>query len=437
MKYKQNKKKHDFEEIVFFNDKLYVFTSLFLKREKEVKYFYGKLNMTTLQLEGELIEFASEPFSENKKIGFISVTSHEDRIMVYQSIALLDGELEKFKCLVFNKKMELEEFSVQLPYVDEKYVRGKFTYDGKDKIYLLGKEYLYEDDNPAKLIKKVMHFICYDLKSHEIVDRTIGLGDDMPSKDMLRFNSETGEFLIAGFYSKNHTLDQGGVFFCKVNPDNMVMSEVVKKDFDKEFILSFYSEEGGDEYLEGFEEDNQSLALINHKLRYLFPVSDGGIVLLVEKQYDFTKTSYKSDGSGKTYNCYAYNDIIAIKLSKSNKIDWCVKIPKLQKTCDDLAEHSSFILVENGDNLDLYYNDFPENLHVDHSWEMKYELFKNYRTRIIRASLTLDGEVTREIMHSAGLEVLFDADFSHYLSDNQILTFYQKYRTRHFGFIKF
>ncbi|MGB1032389.1 MAG: hypothetical protein ACPGWM_07230, partial [Flavobacteriales bacterium] len=254
LKYKQNKKKHDFEEIVFFNDKLYVFTSLFLKREKEVKYFYGKLNMTTLQLEGELIEFASEPFSENKKIGFISVTSHEDRIMVYQSIALLDGELEKFKCLVFNKKMELEEFSVQLPYVDEKYVRGKFTYDGKDKIYLLGKEYLYEDDNPAKLIKKVMHFICYDLKSHEIVDRTIGLGDDMPSKDMLRFNSETGEFLIAGFYSKNHTLDQGGVFFCKVNPDNMVMSEVVKKDFDKEFILSFYSEEGGDEYLEGFEE---------------------------------------------------------------------------------------------------------------------------------------------------------------------------------------
>lgn len=110
----EGKMKHQTTDAVIFQDRIFVFTKIRIKKEKRVDYYYGELDPNTLQLTGKLKQIGSESAESRKYRGGITVHTGEENMIAWINTPYLkDGE-EKFRCIVIDSEANERDLLVYL-----------------------------------------------------------------------------------------------------------------------------------------------------------------------------------------------------------------------------------------------------------------------------------------------------------------------------------
>ncbi|MGB0424472.1 MAG: hypothetical protein ACPGED_09115, partial [Flavobacteriales bacterium] len=192
----QDNKNHDIQDFAVYNDQLYVFTSTYDKRADLKSYFYGKLSQTTLELEGELVEFASEPTEKRRNSGYLSVDASNDQMIAFLVTPYDKNGKERFRFLIFDGNDEVESVDVEVPYPDRTFTISSAKFSTSGQLFVSGFESVYADDKRKRVSKRIAHVFSVDSKSKKITDYDINLGEDIISDMKFEIN-KNNDLLIA------------------------------------------------------------------------------------------------------------------------------------------------------------------------------------------------------------------------------------------------
>lgn len=190
-----------------------------------------------------------------------------------------------------------------------------------------------------------------------------------------------------------------GSFYLNVDIKASKILETNMKAFDKDFITqgwTTWEKKRADK-----KEENKGVApstMYDYDLKYLLTNPDGGITLIAEQYYIIRSIVEKTDSHGDRYRetKYEYNfdDIIIVSYDKNGNIKSNNKIVKNQYSVDDGARHSSFSVMQKGENVYIIYNDKAKHL-----FEKDDPRLKNKNSMLtIMCTFSQDGKINKEIL---------------------------------------
>jgi len=166
------------------------------------------------------------------------------------------------------------------------------------------------------------------------------------------------DVMIEGFIANKTTKIPSefiGVFYKKLIIKTLKFEDIDQKKsillFSKDFAAKFTQERNGD--------PEQFYNFTINKLGFF---DNGTIVMFAEQQY-VTKRVMTDPGTKEETNIYYYNfnDIIGIGINREGKLDWTIRIPKIQKGTDDFGYYSSYSFIIDANKVKLLFNDNPAN----------------------------------------------------------------------------
>lgn len=183
-----------------------------------------------------------------------------------------------------------------------------------------------------------------------------------------------------------------GIVFFRVDGATGTLKTKSILDLPETFLDQFRADETRGEGKELFDYDLDRILL----------KADGGVIILAE-QYYLNGTGAAPGlavGGAGTYATYTYhyNNIVAASVSPEGQIEWCVKIPKKQKTVNDMGFYSSFATAIVDDKVIVVFNDNPENINIAASGEPL--AFNGKQSAAVAVTIDNAGNIKKEILFS-------------------------------------
>jgi hypothetical protein len=181
----------------------------------------------------------------------------------------------------------------------------------------------------------------------------LSLGTKSISEILLK-RSGDGNILVAGFYSNlaKSEDDVAGSFYIRIDGKSGDISSKGVKDFDKDFLSLFMSQNKVDKGRE----------LYKYKLNDFILRDDQGAILIAEQTYEDVICFYDMRTGLQTCNThYYYNDIIIININPDGTVAWVRKVPKQQETINDDGLFSSYLMYKRNHTIYLLFNDDIRN----------------------------------------------------------------------------
>ncbi len=261
-------------------------------------------------------------------------------------------------------------------------------------VFLIEKR--YNKDNEAKL-DNIRESKKYDVPGYTLhayliysqgkYDKRIGVNPD--NKNVLSMGVTASEkddnFYVTGNYGDGSKSALTGVYFGEVSPNG----EVVKlrtKNYSQEFLEEFNKAS----LSKSATDDGLSLGN-RFKLRKVLMRADGGLYAV----YEYHRVAFNFDSKlidSYTHRC---NEIIVTSIYPDGEIDWNLRIPKSQSMVDSEL-YISFFAFTTGNQLNLIYNDNPENVKKDLS-DVFAPMSMGSSVPILR-TLSIDGTVKTQVL---------------------------------------
>jgi len=176
-----------------------------------------------------------------------------------------------------------------------------------------------------------------DLKSKTTKRIKIHNNDIFMGTLAMKLNPHLNKIIVAGFYSDRSYIESQGIVLCaydmiSLNEDYRVFEPLNVYQLRRLGADNFINENKGAEDL---------------VIKEMFLRSDGGVILMTEKQYssvvNYTNTSIQMMSySSNEIIYYHYNDINVISINKDGQLYWNVLINKLQETDIIANTYASF-----------------------------------------------------------------------------------------------
>ena len=373
-----------YESINRFDDKLYLFYSVYDKPNETEQLFAREIDMTsgTFTGKGRKIVtvkskvtnfFAGSPLISGDEggqasgLGFmkfgvqdkfnVQTSFDKSKILVQyrKKPTEKNDDLNKdvIGICVFDRNLnEISSDEIEMPYTEAKMNNLDYTIDSKGNKYIL--TLIYENDK-QKL--RVGGEISYHLEVIRIPVNSTTL-DLVPIKlkegyinDITVFNDKDDNMICAGFYARGKQgLNADGVVMFKIRPEGDLF-DMHTYEIPVE-VLNMYAKQREQERNE--KKDSKDKAEFQHlRMRELDAFDDGSILLTGEQYYIIRTTTQTSNGSKTTYTPY-YNHILAVKIGPDGNLSWMKKLGKRQKG----KNYSSLMAVRQGG---CSYNYFKSN----------------------------------------------------------------------------
>lgn len=376
------------EEFLEINNKVYLFYSLWDKKNKKEQLFYREINPEACSFvnSGELLLTVDGKVSGSMySKGFYSYGTADkfDLLTSFDESKLLVQyrKYPKHKKDAINKDViglhvydgDLEQLwgeEVEMPYTEAKMDNLDYTVDNEGNAYMAIRVYR---DNTTKLITKEKE-INYDIEllqfeagSGEMNQTEIQLTTGKFMSSIRLFESGDDKIVVAGYYSdggKNGKSYSGinGLFkFDLVKgedgfniayydiPMEIVNQNMRKKDVEKN---------------KKKENKKEKAALENLTPDSYYVSADGSIVIIGEQYYVTSHTYRDSNGNTRTTYTYHYHDVLVTKINKDGSLAWMRKLAKRQSGGFP-GRGLSFALVEGKKDLHLIYMDNIKNKELD------------------------------------------------------------------------
>lgn len=433
-----DKKERMLEQIIHYNNRLFLFTSLADQKSKHKKLFIQPISKSSLLPVGDPRQIASIDYSGHTRsnsgsYGF-SVSGDSTKFLVFYNLPYDKGQKERFGFHVLDWEMnQLWEKQLELPYEEDLFEVERYKVDDAGNIHLLGLLF----NEKRKLKRKGEPNYKYQVLSY----RNNGESHteypvEIPGKflsDMQIAILPNQNIVCAGFFSPGRTTSIKGSYFLTIDAKSGGIQHQSFKEFDADFLTEGLSESRAAATKERIEK-GKNVELYQFDLDEIVLREDGGAMLVGEQYYTRVVSSYSPNGgvtSSKTL--YYYNNIIVVNINPEGDIEWAHQIAKQQRTANDGGFYSSYTMAVVKDKLFFIFNDHPKNLVVKQGTVHNMTLSKN-EALVVLVEMDREGNQSRKpLFKTADASVIIRPKVCEQINTHEVVVFGQRRKLQRFA----
>lgn len=444
----------DFHAAIQLNEKLYF---LYTARDydAEIVYLYAReLNGKTLAPEGKYTKLGEQKFVSDKKFArqaafeafhpfSILVAKNKSHLYVSTHAQYNDdeNEEEEMHIAVYTAYLQLDwERQAKSGFIADLFTITNVRLDDNGDVSIVGVEYKERLTEKQKRRSGKPNYTHHLLRYTENGTKFTSMPIELNGKfitDLRIETAQSGDVVVAGFYSEVGTFSIKGAFYLNIDPNTKTVKAEKFSEFGTEFITMNLTDRE-EKKAKKKEAKGEELEMNEFDMRDLILNSDGGATLIAE-QYIFyiTSTTY-TDANGRssttyTYH-YLYNDIIVISFNNTGELLWKTKIAKRQHTTNDGGMWSSFFMARIGDKLYFIFNDNPKNLFLQGE-ETPYRFSGSKDLAVVLVEVDNTGKTTREMLFTTERgDAMVQPSIAEQVSDKDVVICSQ--RTKIFQYSK-
>lgn len=391
---KKGKKFHTYEGIYYINNQLVLFTSFADKNMG--KNFAFAHPISDKGVVGTKFKKIDEIKTEGRKTGSFDVELSKDstKFLVYHNEPYDKYEDEEFSFKVYDNTLTpVWEKGITLPYKDENFNIKDYKIAGNGTVYMLAT--IYPDKSKGEKTKSKEYqvnkyvILSYNGKDDDLQQFEVNLSGKWIDEMSYEINEETQELIVSGFYADDHKMAVKGTFFLSMDIESKKVKVTSIKAFDKEFI----SESIGEKKAE------KGKGIRYFDFDYMFTRKDGGIYMVAEQYYLTTRTYTDSNGNTRTVTVYNYDDIMVTSINSKGEIEWTRLVEKRTGSSGPAYLSYAVNFNKNNDQLNIVFNDNPENISRAKDDTKKIKALKSYKKSIAAlVNINIEGYMSRTAM---------------------------------------
>ncbi len=431
-----------FEEILMFNNKIFLVTSVKDKRKKIKSLFYQTINITLLNTDSDPIKLSEINYDggSHRNSGSFGFKTSEDesKLLIFYILPHDKGEKEKFGFHVYDNRLgEIWSRNIELPYAEELFKIEHYNIDNTGNIYVLGKLYKEKAKNSRRGKPNYEYrLVSYVQNQEKRIEYKIAL-PNVFLRDMNVVPLVNGDFRCIGFYSEKSSFNVKGSYVLKIDGKT---KEILSSN-TYEFTLDFITQNMTARQTKKAKKKKakgKDVEFYEYDIKDIVVKEDGGIIMIAEQYFIQVVTHTTTNANGGTTTTttyyYNYNDIIAVSISAEEEIEWARKIPKTQVTANDGGFYSSYYFKVIGDKMYFLYNDNKENLKMVRAGKVA-NFNKGKKSSVtVCVSMDFEGNIQKTKLFSfEATEVLVRPKVCSELGETEVLIFAQKRKNQRYA----
>jgi hypothetical protein len=344
-----------FEKIYLLDDHFVLFSSHY-ENSEDINYAFASL----INLKGEIIKPAVEvdrieKVKSRKNTGWFEFRLSPDStyLLAFHNTPFEKFSSERFSIRLFDDELNpIWSNKFQLPYEDQNFEVTNFVLDNQQNVYMVcalyGNEFVRGEQNSNKRYS-MLH---YNHHQKKLTEFEINVDDRWFHSARFQIVGDTS-LVVAGFYANSGQGNIAGAFYLHFNTQTDELESSGFEPLPRDILASIGV--SGDFSMSG---GAQMFALRN-----LLVKSDGGVVLVAEKEYVNTST-YIDPYTGQYITNYHYHfdEVLFVGLDASGAIDFATVLPKSQTSTNDTGPYSSIAVNLHNDDVYVLYNENPANV---------------------------------------------------------------------------
>lgn len=398
----------EFEQFFILGDKMFLFSTEYVKREKTLNVYASEVNKNSGELMGDWKQATSFQKEEKKDdINFKLTYSADSTKMVVVSSIEGKGKNE-YKIQEFDKNIK----SINKPVIitnefDPKTFQVEdVLYTNNKKIILVGRVYEFQEGKKKK--EKFLEFVNYNIRMYDEggkqlaeINTTVN-GKWITSAKLIQEKDK--DLVLAAFYNTNRkekTID--GMLVQRIDPNTGKVIATSDKAINNSLLSNNADdteEEVDETETKAERKERERLDKIKNegdafsrymKFRNIFYTADNSLVILAEEfhHYFYTVQNFSPGVNGMpghststTYSVDECGDLLACKIDRDGNISWFSVFPKLQREVTanaynaGLFMHTSFFdntsrpfyagfgAIQTKNSIQVLFNDNPKNAMV-------------------------------------------------------------------------
>ncbi|MFB6455531.1 hypothetical protein ACE38W_09705 [Chitinophaga sp. Hz27] len=404
----------EFEQFVPFEDKIYMFSSEYSKRDRSLAIFASAVDKNTGELTGEWKQVATyQQDAKSDDINFkISYSADSSKLIIVSSIEGKEKNAYMIQELGKNLKSTTKPVILSNEFEHDKYELEDVIYTTDRKIVLVGRVYEYEEGKKKKA--KFLDFSNYNIriynekgKQQNEINTAIN-GKWLISTKLVQEKSK--DLVLAAFYSntkKGRTID--GLLVQRINVNDGSILSTSDKAINNSLLSAYGDADDNDdtEDKDDSKEERKMRENLNKmkdegegfsrymQFRNIFYTADNGLVILAESYHHYISTSQSytpgpngMSGSWNTTTYYNYisEDMMMCKIDAAGNIGWIQMLPKKQREVirasgptttgigysysysyflgGNRPFYSGFGAIQSGNTIHILFNDNTKNASV-------------------------------------------------------------------------
>lgn len=380
-----------FDRVLFFGGRILACATTFSKEEELVRSWAFWCSVDSGITAGPILlsEHPSSRRADDNMFGYV-LNTDSTMLLVYpkENHAVKNTRRPSFRLLDSHLETIWEK-NIDFPATADMLVSKEFSVDQNGQLFLLSgyTKQLKGRKETLPLQTKGFSIATYNPDENKIKEFEVELdGKWLHSTEYVL--SDSGDFIIAGFFSNDRYFSIAGTYYFKIDGNTKQIVAKSLNPFSNEFLSEFSKNRNGESPTE----------LEDVYLDNLFLTPNGETVLTAEN-YLFS-LQYRTDittGRQQVMYYYYYNDIVSVRLDREGKEKWVRRTPKFQETVNDNGENSSYATIVSDNNLYFIFNDDQANSErwtADNSASLKV-YSGNRRNVVASATILTDGIQSR------------------------------------------
>lgn len=374
------------KEIYFQNDLIFLFSDVNGLKDKYNLIYLEVFNEFGEKISGRIVDtlgldekyFLSESI---EKEGFLIAKHNKYDNIFEQRMELI---------AIDNQGKDTWTAAIKSPISIQTLAIEEIQYSTKAPIYILC-DYGFDPssgsvrENNTELIKTKYALWAYDYNKKFLKEFELKLNNKWINGIRMAFNSEK-ELMISGFINETRNQAINGVFSLKISPEMVLLNSSFYK-----YKRSFYEKFVDPKKIDKTKE------LENIIMRHCIILEDDSYFVLGEHYYQYTDRNYdpRTNITTTTEN-YNYNSIVAAYFDANGNHLWSERVPKFQHTINDFGYYSSFAVMQNKNEIYLFFNDTERNNGFGPTDYFDYEsLSQNRKFQISYVRINQEGMKSR------------------------------------------
>lgn len=343
------------EQIFFLNDHFLLFTSFYDKKTSQNRAFATLLakDGTTVKSMFEVDRIQNVDNKKNTGTFGFKLSPDSNFVMVFHNTPYRANDNARISLKMFNPALNaLWQKKFKLPYSDQDFELVTALVDNQESVYMVcklnGRGILRADEINAN--RKYVMF-QYNHQGRKLTEYEISVAEQWIHSARFELLNDT-TLLVGGFYSGTGQGNISGAFSLSFNTRSGQLINHGFASLPREKIVEI-----------SYNDDLIFGGIAAFELRKMLSRDDGGLVLVAEKTYVRTTTSYDPYTGQRFTNYYYHNDdILAVSLSANGDMEWTTILPKNQVSSIIDDSFSSIATNIFADNVYVLYNDHPSNI---------------------------------------------------------------------------
>lgn len=376
-----------FNELIYFQEKLYLFSSFGNEKEMKAYLFVQTMDKTTFEVNDDIRMLAEMEYDTDVRNFRLqtnySISEDGTKLLIYTypdaiKYVKMQGapsgkKLEEKRqfIYVFDKNLDLYWEGESGKAINSGiFVFDKYIIDNDANVYITGKNYDSKEDLEALYVyspKKVRgdryytyvqpsnysHSILFFGNKGKIIKQLDLKFNDISPKS-ITIKPKNNTILCAGVFSAPNTVSAKGIFTCNIKINDGSIENTKTKLFDKKYLETRLNTEDLEKFHKVFNESEWDP--FNYSLSELTETESGDYVFIAEQQLNGRLES----NNGKMisiYSTFNYRDMFSVRFSQGGEIKQIEMIEKSQFGLDNIAHSYNHLIIN--DALYLLFNNIP------------------------------------------------------------------------------